>query len=224
MRIGRIVGIAVSASFIVLLVGLGGSLVTANAAASVGGQAEFVATGNNSFTVPSGVTKIRAFVYGAGGGAGATNSQGTGANGGSGAFGQGVIAVKAGEVLTIVVGAGGAGGQPGTSQNGQDGATTEILDSKMNVLVSAGGGGGGSCGGCSPYNVGSGGAAGTGPSGSLLHAGPDGSECGGGQTRCGYPLSDYSADVSIGGRGFNNGNEDDTETINGIQGYVYLEW
>jgi len=197
-------------------------LFVSSASAANEGQTEFTATGNNTFTVPTGVTKIRAYVYGAGGGAGATNSQGTGANGGSGAFGQGVLAVKAGEVLTVVVGGGGAGGASGTTDNGQAGATTEILDSKGDVLLSAGGGGGGSCGGCTPYNVGSGGAAGTGPVGSLLHAGPDGSECGGGQTRCGYPLPEYSADVSIAGRGFYNGNG--SETINGVQGYVYLEW
>jgi hypothetical protein len=222
MRIGRIIGIAISVNLIVLSIGWGGSMVTAKAG-SVGGQAEFVITGNNSFTVPSGVTKIRAYVYGAGGGAGATtNPQTPGANGGTGAFGEGAITVTLGETLTIVVGAGGAGGQFGTSQNGQAGGTTEILGTNKVVLLSAGGGGGGSCAGCSPFNVGSGGAAGVGPSRSLRHAGPDGSSCGGGQTRCAYPLTDYAADVDVGGRGFFNGNG--TETINGVQGYVYLEW
>lgn len=191
-----------------------------------GGQAEFITTGNNNFTVPSGVTQIRAYVYGAGGGAGATSKPAhPGANGGSGAFGEGVISVTPGAGLTVTVGAGGAGGQPGTGQDGMPGGVTEILDQNNNVLLSAGGGGGGSCAGCHPYKVGSGGAAGVGPSGSLLHAGPDGSECGGGQTRCAYPLPDYSADVDVGGRGFFSGNKgSDTETINGIQGYVYLEW
>lgn len=167
------------------------------------------------------MTKIRAYVYGAGGGAGATTvSTSPGANGGSGAFGEAVITVTAGETLTVAVGAGGAGGQPGTSQNGKAGGATKILRGAT-VLLSAGGGGGGSCAGCVPFNVGKGGAVGIGPSGSVLHAGPAGNNCGGGQTRCGYTLPDFTTSVSIGGRGFFNGG---TSTISGLQGYVYLEW
>jgi len=215
VRIGRIVGIAV----IVLSLGWGGS--SAVAQASPGGQAEFVPIGNSSFVVPTGVTKIRAYVYGGGGGAGATIvATSPGANGGSGAFGEGVITVTAGETLTIVVGAGGAGGLPSTSQNGKAGGATKVLRGAK-VLLSAGGGGGGSCAGCVPFNVGQGGAVGIGPAGSLLHAGPDGKNCGGGQTRCGYTLPDFSTSVTIGGRGFFNGG---TSTISGRQGYVYLEW
>jgi hypothetical protein len=215
VRIGRIIGIVVTV--IVLSLGWGGG----SAMAQVGGQAEFGPIGNSSFVVPAGVSKIRASVYGGGGGAGATIvATSPGANGGSGAFGQGVITVTPGETITIVVGAGGAGGQPGTSQNGKAGGATKILHGAT-VLLSAGGGGGGSCAGCAPFSVGKGGAIGIGPSGSVLHAGPDGNSCGGGQTRCGYTLPDFTTSVSIGGRGFFNGG---TSTISGIQGYVYLEW
>jgi hypothetical protein len=214
------------ATFVIAFVlAVGVSLVSVAGHAQTSGQAEFFSPGTTTFTVPSGVSQIRAYVYGAGGGAGATtNPSNPGANGGSGAFGESIITVTAGEVLTITVGAGGAGGSPGTSQNGKSGGTTKILDGSTTVL-SAGGGGGGSCAGCTPFNQGSGGAAGIGPTGSLLHTGPNGSGCGGGQTRCAYPLPDYTSDVSVGGRGFFSGStEDDTSTTKGISGYVYLEW
>jgi hypothetical protein len=191
------------------------------------GQAEFYKPGSNSFTVPEGVTRIRVFVYGAGGGAGSSiSSNQLGLNGGSGAFVQAVIDVTAGEKLSIVVGAGGAGGKAGVDGAGKAGGASEILSASKAVLVSAGGGGAGTgCEGCSSsVHVGAGGMPGKAPTGSLLHPGPDGTECGGGSTRCGYTPPGFTADVDFGGRGFNNGNVDETETIDGIAGYVYFEW
>ena len=191
------------------------------------GQAEFYTPGTTTFTIPEGVTRIRVFVYGAGGGAGGSISDSQlGLNGGSGAFVQAVLDVTAGEKLSIVVGAGGKGGKAGTISSGVAGGASKIENAGKTVLVSAGGGGPGTgCDRCSStVHVGAGGEPGTAPAGSLLHPGPDGTGCGGGQTRCGYTPSSLTADVSFGGRGFLNGNESDTETVDGINGYVYIEW
>jgi hypothetical protein len=190
------------------------------------GQAEIYQTGQkNTFTVPEGVTRIRVFVYGAGGGAGSTiSSSEVGMNGGSGAFVQAVLAVDPGARLTVIVGAGGKGGAPHTVAAGEAGGASEILNESGELLVSAGGGGGGSNCCTAGHHVGVAGVAIKGPAGSLLHDGSDGSACGGGSTRCAYPLPSFTADTDLGGRGFNNGNVSDTETIDGVQGYVYIEW
>jgi hypothetical protein len=190
------------------------------------GQAEIYQTGQkNTFTVPEGVTRIRVFVYGAGGGAGSTiSSSEVGMNGGSGAFVQAVLAVDPGAKLTVIVGAGGKGGAPHTVSSGEAGGASEILNESGELLVSAGGGGGGSNCCTAGHHVGVAGAAIKGPAGSLLHDGSDGTACGGGQTRCAYPLPSFTADTDLGGRGFNNGSVNDTETIDGVQGYVYIEW
>jgi hypothetical protein len=181
----------------------------------------------NTFTVPDGVTTIRVFVYGAGGGAGSSLSDSQpGLNGGSGAFVEAVISVTPGAKLTVIVGAGGTGGKPHEIGPGKAGGASQILNESNEVVVSAGGGGAGTgCEKCSSTgHVGTAGMAGKAPAGSFLHDGSDGSACGGGSTRCGYALSSFTADVDLGGRGFNNGNVDETETIDGIQGYVYFEW
>ncbi len=190
------------------------------------GQAEFHQTGGKiAFTVPEGVTRIRAFVYGAGGGAGSTvTASHPGFNGGSGAFVQAVLDVVPGAKLYVIVGAGGAGGAPHTVSSGKAGGASQILNASDEVLVSAGGGGGGTNCCVASSDVGAAGTPGTAPAGSILHPGSSGDACGGGQTRCGYFLPSLTTDADLGGRGFNNGSVDDTETIDGIQGYVLFEW
>lgn len=194
---------------------------------TVMGQAEFYNPGSVSFTVPEGVTRIRVFVYGAGGGAGSSLSQSQlGMNGGSGAFIQAVIDVTAGEKLTVVIGAGGKAGPSGEFKPGIAGGASQILNASRVVLVSAGGGGPGTgpANSSGTVHVGAGGEPGVAPAGSLKHPGPDGNECGGGQTRCGYTPSSLTSDVSFGGRGFAGSLEGASETGEGISGYVYLEW
>jgi hypothetical protein len=191
------------------------------------GQAEF-GQGTAMFTVPAGVTRIRAFIYGAGGGAGASSgdcstSCSIGGSGGTGASAEGVIGVTPGETLTIIVGGGGAGGTYGTTNSGGSGGSTEIEGPSSLVLISAGGGGGGTCGSCGAA-TGSGGATGVGPTGSLLHTGPAGSDCNSNGCHGYIPLSLANTDYSIGRGGFNNGTASETETIDGVEGYVYIEW
>ena len=141
------------------------------------GQAEFYLTGQkNIFTVPEGVTRIRAFVYGAGGGAGATiTASHPGLNGGSGAFIQAVLDVAPGSKLHVIVGAGGVGGGPHTTSSGKAGGASQILTASDEVLVSAGGGGGGTYCCTAGAHVGAAGLAGKATAGSLLHDGSDGS-------------------------------------------------
>ena len=117
---------------------------------------KYTYTGSNqSFVVPSGVTSVTVYMWGAGGGAG------LGGNGGAGCYVQGVLTVVPGETLTIVVGqgggnkaralgksygGGGAGGGPDGGRSdipsSQGGGRSAIVRSSTD-LVTAGAGGGG---------------------------------------------------------------------------------
>lgn len=72
---------------------------------------EYTSAGTSSFTVPAGVTKILAEVWGAGGGAGILYAGATGYNSqlaACGAYSRKVISVTPGEILNVFVGQGGA--------------------------------------------------------------------------------------------------------------------
>jgi hypothetical protein len=76
---------------------------------------------STSFTVPLGVSLIRATVIGGGGGGGGSDSTYAAAGGGAGGFASGTFAVTPASTIAITVGAGGAGGYAGA--NGPSGAT-----------------------------------------------------------------------------------------------------
>lgn len=224
MASGKFLAAAAVAAGCVCLIAGSGKLFAQNTAM---GQAEFYNPGSVSFTVPEGVTRIRVFVYGAGGGAGSSLSESQlGMNGGSGAFVQAVIDVTAGEKLTVVVGAGGKAGLSEEFKPGTAGGASQILNAGRSVLVSAGGGspGTGPAKSSGTVHVGAGGVPGVAPPGSLLHPGPSGSDCGGEMTRCGYTPPGFTPDVSFGGRGFAGSLDGASETGNGNNGYVYLDW
>ena len=67
-----------------------------------------------TFTVPSGVTSVCAFAWGAGGGRGSATNMG----GGGGGFTTGKLAVTGGQVLTIAVGEGGGTGSDNAAAKG----------------------------------------------------------------------------------------------------------
>ncbi len=100
---------------------------------------------NQSFTVPSGITSVTVYMWGAGGGGG----NGTG---GAGAFIQGTLAVTPGNTLTVIVGGGGVrngggtfGGGGGSGQeNSASGGGRSAIQLSGTELVDVGGGGGGS--------------------------------------------------------------------------------
>jgi hypothetical protein len=118
----------------------------------------FVGSVTQTFTVPSGVTQLYVYAWGAGGGGG------TGGSGGAGGYSFGYFSVTNGEVLSAVVGEGGFvssatastaiftntlnpfpnggwGAGRHTSRGGAGGGSTAILRG-TNFLVVAGGGGG----------------------------------------------------------------------------------
>ena len=100
---------------------------------------------NQSFTVPSGITSVTVYMWGAGGGGG----NGTG---GAGAFIQGTLAVTPGNTLTVIVGGGGVQNGGGTfgggGSSGQQGSASgggrSAIQLSGTELVDVGGGGGGS--------------------------------------------------------------------------------
>lgn len=111
---------------------------------------EFNTPGTHTFTVPEGVTRILAKMWGAGGGGGGayyTNTYG-GGGGGSGGFKEVLLWVRPGQNLTVQVGVGGVGGLGRTdgsaspANNGVAGGTTSIQGAQsQNFYVHAGGGG-----------------------------------------------------------------------------------
>src|SRR3974390_727323 len=106
----------------------------------------FYVPGTYTFTVPSDVTQIRAWVLGAGGsgavGVGGSGSYGTGAGGG--AFCLGIIPVQPGASMPLVVGAGGAAKAAATG-NGNAGGF-----SRFGPLMAGGGGAGQSAASVTP--------------------------------------------------------------------------
>lgn len=97
-------------------------------------QVDFFTSGSSqTWTVPSGVTRIRVSAVGGGGGG---NTWGYA--GGGGGFFEKVISVTAGTDVTYTVGSGGSGAQQSNAPNGT--ASTVVYDG---VTYTAGGGGGG---------------------------------------------------------------------------------
>ena len=92
---------------------------------------EFTSPGSSTFTVPAGVTKVRAIVIGAGGGGG--HSPGAGSGGAGGGFAMGEYTVTPGQNISVTVGSGGSYGTAGSSGS----------SSSFGSFCSATGGGGG---------------------------------------------------------------------------------
>ena len=94
-----------------------------------------------AFTVPTGVTSINAFMFGAGGG-----KNGTTEPSGGGGFSEGTLAVTSGQTIAVLVGEAGPSGPPsgpdfiGYGYSGNAGSALEPT-SPGNTLVKAGGGG-----------------------------------------------------------------------------------
>lgn len=127
--------------------------------------------GDQTYTVPSGVTSITVKLWGAGGGGGYRGGWSYGFSGGGGGFAKGDIAVSPGQVLTIIVGQGGHGGNVvstaysygggGRSCNtgsdcrygGQGGGRSAIRSGSTELMTAGGGGAGGSsrCLGCTQF-------------------------------------------------------------------------
>lgn len=168
--------------------GTSGNVLTSNgtswASSAPSGGAPFsnvqAFTSGNTFTVPSGVTKLWVEVYGAGGGGAGSNggsAYGSGGGGGAGGVAMGFLTVTPSQQITVTVGSGGTAGGSGGTGNTSSFST-----------LSATGGSGGAMGDAGGW----GGAGGTGSGGSINQSGGAGG--GGGGT----------AGASAGGSGGSN--------------------
>ncbi len=115
---------------------------------------------DQSFVVPTGVSYIKAELWGASGAGGTPGGWSYGAAGGGGGYTRGIIPVTPGETLTVKVGERGAvnqslgygygGGASGTNNNSDNrygsggGGMSAIFRSTTPLLIAGGGGGGGS--------------------------------------------------------------------------------
>jgi hypothetical protein len=104
---------------------------TNQATAYVGYNYTLYTSGTNTFTVPTGITKIKVTCIAGGGGATSTNAH----TGGQGGLAIGYYSVTPGGTYTATVGAGGNGVSSGTAGSGGS--------SSLGSLISATGGGGG---------------------------------------------------------------------------------
>jgi hypothetical protein len=117
-----------------------GTTWTSAALNSYAGPNAQVFTSSGTFTVPTGVTRVIAFVFGGGGGGGATDliESNVGGYGGYGGFGAAYITgLSPGASITVTVGGGGNGGSYGGSN-----AATGGTSSFGSYLSCTGGGGG----------------------------------------------------------------------------------
>ena len=97
-----------------------------------------------TWTKPTGLTSVTAYVWGAGGGGGGNS---VGVSGGSGGYAKAVIDVSSLSNLYLVVGQGGFGGGSSSMQAGSGGGLSGIFDASTinhgdSILIAGSGGGG----------------------------------------------------------------------------------
>lgn len=125
--------------------------------AGFGSRQIFSSAGSASFTVPAGVTRIFAQVWGGGGGGGSCVTNGAGGGGGGGGYSEKIITgLTPGATIAVTVGAGGAGGVA----NGSAGSSGSA--SSLGAHCSATGGGGGAASTGPTFIAGGSGGAGSG--------------------------------------------------------------
>lgn len=146
-------------------VGTSGNVLTSNgtawvsqaAASGYAGPGAQVFTSNGTFTIPSGITKLKVTIVGGGGGSGRGNGAPSGGGGGGGTAIKYLTSLTPGNTISVTVGSGGAG-RSGSAGTGTTGGTSSIASGTQTITtVSATGGVGGS----GSNNVGLGGAGGS---------------------------------------------------------------
>ena len=160
-----------------------------------------VFTASGTFTIPTGVTAVKATLIGGGGGGGG----GHGASyGGSGGYGGGAIkyltGLTSGATITVTVGGGGSGGSP--FGNGGAGGNSTITSGTQTITTVTGGGGGGG----SSYG---GGASGIGTNGSINNTAS--------------PCPSFGFNYGIGGGGGSSGCCPGGGGA-GTAGLIFIEW
>lgn len=130
-----------------------------------------VFTSSGTFTIPSGVTKLKITVVGGGGGGGGGLSSGTFAPGNGGGGGGASItylsSLTSGNTIGVTVGAAGAGGAAATS--GTAGGTSSVQSGTETITTRSATGGGGGTAGLTATGEG-----GTGSGGTINLGGSDG--------------------------------------------------
>lgn len=183
--------------------------------ASAGGFSNMqVFTASGTFTVPAGITKVKATVVGGGGGGGAGNGDAPSNGGGGGGTAIEIIsALTPASNVSVTIGAGGAsGGGPASGGTGGTGGT-----SSFGAYCSATGGGGSNVGGYGFGGLGSGGNLNIrGSSGNFGSSGGAGG-IGGGST-----LGGNGSSSVYGGGGAGGGNSD-AGSVGGV-GVVIVEY
>jgi hypothetical protein len=121
---------------------------TVDFASSVGTTTVYSTVGTFYFTVPTGMTRVRATLQGGGGGGGGGSARTGwftygGGGGGSGGYATSVLVVTPGQVLQIVVGAGGAAGTQRDGGYSVGGAAGAGGATYVSGLLTANGGGAG---------------------------------------------------------------------------------
>jgi len=101
-----------------------------------------VFTSNGTFTIPAGVTSVKAIVVGGSGGAGGTTNGGAG-GGGAGGVVSYLTGLTAGLTISVIVGASGGAGS-GTGYGGTGGTSSISSGTQSITTLTATGGGGGS--------------------------------------------------------------------------------
>jgi hypothetical protein len=193
------------------------------AAGGLPGLTGQVFSSNGTYTIPSGVTRIKVSCYGGGGsGAGSNPELGSGGAGGSGAYSvKYLTGLTPGNTLSVTVGAGGAAS--GSTSSGNSGGTSSVASGTQSITTISGGGGGGG-----NYN-GSGGSAGSASGGDLDINGVGGASrsSGGAQNISGISLSFLSikSSTAVSGFGYGSGaaNYGQNSTVGGA-GRVIIEW
>ncbi len=147
----------------------------------------FVTPGAYAWTIPSGVTRVKAVVMGPGGG----GSSACGYGGGGGGYAEKTITVSGGQSVSVTVGAGGIGGSSGICASSAAGGTTTLTIGSTTISATGGQSQSGS------------GAGGVGSGGSINTNGGAGA-VGGGGGGAGGPYANGGKNYYAGG-GFGNG-------------------
>ena len=154
--------------------------------------ASFTTAGTTTWTVPTGVFRVRVRLVGGGGGGAGGNGASTWSSGGgaSGGYSEGFVSVTPGQVIVVTIGAGGAGSAQGNGNSGSTGGTTSF-----GAFMSATGGSGGFGG----TSTSSGGSPGVGSGGSELNL--FGANGGDGNPTSALIQGGYGASSAFGGGG-----------------------
>jgi len=146
-------------------------------------------TGTSTWTIPTGITKIKVTVVGAGGGGGGVSAVASAAGAGGGGGGMSVsyyTGLTPGNTLSYSVGTGGTAGTTAGGAGGAGGNTTVSANTEIITTLQANGGSGGNGATTNTITVGGAGAsAGSGPANAILMAGYLGGTADGGRQKAG---------------------------------------